>query len=143
MFLSQAIPTQPHLYTSNMNFLKRHSKPSMGNRLERNVAKGIHRRRLESTLLQRNFKPLRLLIVDDKRSNRDVLSSILSSLNIKSDQAESGRKAIQQCTHRKFDIILMDCMMPDIDGFETASRIRSTIQAQLKVILRLHGQTGK
>ncbi|MEM9160430.1 MAG: response regulator, partial [Verrucomicrobiota bacterium] len=64
-------------------------------------------------------------IVDDSPTNRQAISAMLSSFKIRADQAEDGIQALRLCSHRKYDMIFMDCYMTDLNGFETSARIRS------------------
>ncbi len=66
-----------------------------------------------------------VLIVDDNSSNRIVISKLLRDTMIKVDVAESGAKALTKTLEKKYDIILMDHMMPEMDGIECMHRIRS------------------
>ncbi len=67
----------------------------------------------------------RILIVEDNRSNQYVVSGMLDRLGIRSMLASDGREALEAMRRESFDLILMDCNMPDIDGYETTRRIRA------------------
>jgi len=66
-----------------------------------------------------------ILIVDDNPTNLDVISEALSSAGYKVAIATSGERAIQQVERRPPDLILLDVMMPGINGFETCKRLKS------------------
>ncbi|MCR4655240.1 MAG: response regulator [Lachnospiraceae bacterium] len=66
----------------------------------------------------------RVLIVDDMRVNRLILSSLLSSGGIDSDLAEGGAECLRLCRDNKYDLILLDHRMPDLDGVETLVRLK-------------------
>jgi CheY-like chemotaxis protein len=66
-----------------------------------------------------------VLVVDDNDMNRDVLSRRLQREGYEVSTVENGRKALDILAVEKYDIILLDIMMPDMDGFETLKRIRS------------------
>lgn len=66
-----------------------------------------------------------ILIVDDDASARDVLVSILEADGYQLILAENGYQAIELATAILPDVILLDVMMPGMDGFETCRRIRS------------------
>ena len=68
--------------------------------------------------------PMDILVVDDNRINRKVTESLLKTLKVKSDTADSGREAIAKIKEKKYDFVLMDYMMPEMDGRETLQRIR-------------------
>lgn len=61
----------------------------------------------------------RLLVVDDNKMNRFVVKNLLKASRIQVTMAESGRDALYKMRREHFDIILMDHMMPDMDGVET------------------------
>lgn len=65
-----------------------------------------------------------VLLVDDREANLLALESILEPLACTLVRAESGRAALRQLLYRDFAVILLDVMMPDLDGIETASLIK-------------------
>jgi PAS domain S-box-containing protein len=67
----------------------------------------------------------RLLIVDDSTINRDVLHRQLSALGYDADQAVDGRQAFDLWRAGDYALVLADCHMPDMDGYELARSIRS------------------
>ena len=80
-----------------------------------------------------NKKPSRVLIVDDARINRMILSSLLASNGVTSDEAEGGQECIDLCRKNAYDLILLDHRMPEIDGVDTL--------VQLKEIFKQQGRT--
>lgn len=66
----------------------------------------------------------RILIVDDIEDNRIVARNLLVPLGFEMLQATNGRDAIDKIRECKPDLILMDLMMPILDGFETTQRLR-------------------
>ncbi|MDQ8205358.1 ATP-binding protein [Pelagicoccus sp. SDUM812003] len=69
---------------------------------------------------------LKILVVDDNVTNRLIAVQLIKQRHgIKADSASSGREAIERLSENQYDIVYMDCMMPDMDGYETTKRIRS------------------
>ena len=66
-----------------------------------------------------------ILIVDDNQTNLDVLFDFLRNCNFKVLVALDGESAIEQLEYVRPDLILLDVMMPGIDGFETCSRLKA------------------
>ncbi len=75
---------------------------------------------------------LRVLLVDDNRVNRELARENLIKLNCEVTTAEHGKEAVALVTETTFDVILMDCQMPVMDGFE-ASRSISTMIANNEI----------
>ncbi|MBN2236804.1 MAG: response regulator [Bacteroidales bacterium] len=67
----------------------------------------------------------KLLIVDDLPKNLMVLGNILMKQNYQIAYAKSGKDALNQAANVDFDLILLDIMMPEMDGFEVCRRLRA------------------
>lgn len=65
-----------------------------------------------------------VLVVDDSMVNLNVANGLLREYDIEADLAEGGYDALKKVDKKKYDLIFMDHMMPDIDGIETMKRIR-------------------
>lgn len=70
------------------------------------------------------FKNVNTLIVDDEEMNLIVAKGILAGYGMDADLAHSGMEAVTLCEKKKYDIIFMDHMMPDVDGVEAMKLIR-------------------
>ncbi len=68
---------------------------------------------------------LPVLVVDDNPINRKVAGALLSRLGCTVEYAENGRIALEKCRHSRFGLVLMDCQMPIMDGYESTQRIRA------------------
>lgn len=66
----------------------------------------------------------RILVVDDNAMNISVVEGLLKSTQIKVDKASGGLEALDLCAETFYDLILMDHMMPNIDGIETLHRLK-------------------
>lgn len=69
-------------------------------------------------------RPL-ILLVEDDPINRMIATEILEDLGYRLMIAENGLKAVEKTRDQKFDAILMDCMMPNMDGYQATSLIRT------------------
>ena len=76
-----------------------------------------------------------VLIIDDDDFNREVLSKILSQYDFKVMDVANGEAALAILAHTQVDLVLLDILMPGMDGFEVLENIRRLPEAsQLKVI---------
>ena len=67
----------------------------------------------------------RVLVVEDNEVNREIAVAMLERIGCDHQTAAGGREALELLSREAFDLILMDCQMPDMDGFETLGHIRS------------------
>ena len=71
------------------------------------------------------FETARVLVADDSAVNREVALEALSRLGVKADTADDGRQALEAARRGRYDLILMDGSMPEMDGFESSRAIRA------------------
>ncbi|NJN87403.1 MAG: response regulator [Leptolyngbyaceae cyanobacterium SL_7_1] len=68
--------------------------------------------------------PFRILVVDDLTDNLFLLQTVLEAEGYEVDTADNGRSAIEKVESSPPDLILMDVMMPGMNGYEATQRIR-------------------
>ena len=74
----------------------------------------------------RNTKPFKILLVEDNFINTEVALGMLEDCGyIDVELAENGQEAINRLKAESFDLVLMDCQMPIVDGYEATRQIRS------------------
>ena len=79
----------------------------------------------------------KILIADDKEGNRFLLKEILSPLGFQLIEAVDGQEVLDKTVEYHPDLVLMDLVMPQIDGFEATRRIRDVPELQDVIILAL------
>ncbi len=70
-------------------------------------------------------QPQRILVVDDNETNRDILEARLKANGYEVLHADDGEKALAAVQQHRPDLILLDVMMPKLDGFEVCRRIKA------------------
>ena len=77
-----------------------------------------------------------ILVVDDNEMNRDMLSRRLNRMGHKTMLANDGEMALESIQNNPFDLVLLDVMMPKLNGYDTLERIKSNEDTQhLPVIM--------
>jgi CheY-like chemotaxis protein len=75
--------------------------------------------------VRRNGPNPRVLVAEDNPVNQRVAARLLEHLGIRADVVSDGYEAIQSLARQSYALVLMDCQMPELDGFEATARIRS------------------
>jgi CheY-like chemotaxis protein len=69
-------------------------------------------------------RKLRILLVDDVEMNRRLAGYMLKGSGYEVDEVESGAAALEALNANRYDLVLLDVQMPEMDGYEAAARIR-------------------
>jgi diguanylate cyclase (GGDEF)-like protein len=72
----------------------------------------------------KTFEGNKVLIVEDNRANQQVAYGMLERLGCKSSFVNNGLEALELLSRETFNLVLMDCHMPEMDGYEATSQIR-------------------
>ncbi|WP_017445911.1 GAF domain-containing hybrid sensor histidine kinase/response regulator [Gayadomonas joobiniege] len=89
-----------------------------------------------------DFAALKVLVVDDNEINRMVMQAMLTSMEVQCDLADSGQQAINLCKQRDYDIIFMDCAMPEMDGMQASAFILQHKKDKAPKIIALTAHTS-
>ena len=89
----------------------------------------------------------RVLVVEDNLQNQQVALNMLAKLGRDFDLASGGRKALEMIREKEYALVLMDCQMPDLDGYTTVEEMRKWEHAQRRphvpvIALTAHAMTG-
>jgi CheY-like chemotaxis protein len=89
------------------------------------------------TVLGYGEETKRILVVDDKWENRSVLVNMLRPLGFEMTEAVDGRDGLAKAIEQRPDLVLMDLVMPVMDGFEATRRIRQSPLLKHVVVIAL------
>ena len=79
----------------------------------------------------------RVLIVDDDPLIRDLVRAVLEDASYDLDEASSGEEALRVAARRHPDVVLLDVMMPGLNGFEVAEKMKHDAQLSDAVVIML------
>ena len=77
---------------------------------------------------------MKLLVVDDEARIRELIKKYATFEQYDVTEAENGMQAVELCRQQDFDLIIMDVMMPDLDGFSACREIRKTSAAPILML---------
>ncbi len=80
--------------------------------------------------------PEHLLVVDDNENNRDMLVRLLNRQGIETSTATNGREALEMIKATNYDLVLLDIMMPEVDGFQVLQTMKAdSVMQEVPVIV--------
>lgn len=86
---------------------------------------------------QNDIGTIKLLIADDDQMTRGILKNIFKKLDWECDIVENGVQVLENLQHTKYDLILMDVEMPQLNGYQTTAKIRNELappQSEIPII---------
>ena len=80
-------------------------------------------------------RPLPCVVAEDNIVNQKVAARMVESLGLRADVAANGREAVEMFELLPYDLILMDCQMPEMDGYEATGQIRQREGSPRRVVI--------
>ncbi|MFU8788346.1 MAG: response regulator [Methylobacter sp.] len=95
-----------------------------------------------------DYSDKRVLVVEDNKVNQKVILSQLAKFRLQPDLADNGQAALEHLARRAYDLVLMDCQMPVMDGYQATHRVREQEMAAVQprtviVALTAHASAGE
>ena len=81
--------------------------------------------------------PVKILLVEDNQINQTVISLMLARLGCHADVVVNGIQALEASSKTKYDLILMDVQMPEMDGIEATRKLRESLGAECPFIVAI------
>ena len=81
-----------------------------------------------------NLGKLKVLLVEDNKINQQLASLVLLNFGFETELADNGKIAVEKLKTNKFDLVLMDMQMPEMDGYEASQIIRTELKNNIPII---------
>lgn len=87
---------------------------------------------------------VKILVVDDNEMNRSLMKHLLTEWDLSFDMASNGTEAIDHLKKERYDLVLMDIQMPEIDGYTATRLIRRELQLDIPIVaMTAHALAGE
>ncbi|NQZ06847.1 MAG: response regulator [Algicola sp.] len=85
----------------------------------------------------------KILLVEDNKTNQEVAINLLSEVQLSVDSAFNGKEAIDKLANNRYDLVLMDVQMPEMDGITATKRIRADLNIKIPIVaMTAHAMQG-
>lgn len=104
-----------------------------------------HFEKITDRVIPPEFKnKIKILVVEDNPLNQKMASFMLEDWGYKHHICSNGKLAIENFRFNKYDLVLMDIQMPELNGFETVKYIHDTLKQFMPIIaMSAHGMSGE
>jgi CheY-like chemotaxis protein len=97
---------------------------------------------LKPSPVERDARMVTILVAEDHLDSRDALRALLEAFGYRVLEAVNGREAVDIALRRRPDLILMDIMMPELDGFEATRELRRHAETHATPIIAVTAMEG-
>ena len=127
------------------------SKPGIGTSFKIVIPYRIADREIDKPLAiwnkqfdQYDIEHIRILVVEDNEINQNLINHLFNSWGLKFDISVNGKAAIEMLSKKKYDLILMDIQMPELDGYTATQKIRNDLKMDIPIIaMTAHAMPGE
>jgi signal transduction histidine kinase/CheY-like chemotaxis protein len=97
-----------------------------------------------NNLTKTNFENVSVLVAEDNEINQSLITHLFKIWQLNFDMANNGKEAVDMLQAKKYDLVLMDIQMPEMDGYTASQKIRGTLQLDTPIIaMTAHALAGE